>query len=255
MTVRSTTSAGQDESPDWQPLNNTYARSNNATPMSIPLVPAYKECTAPNTTHRGMNTPSCYGPRPESNWLTVGTSDFNGAAANSIGKLRISVFCNGGAVGETPPCLTTPGDQLDGKMVVSITDVRCQGVSGGCSAALADFTGELTMFPFFRVTDKNNGPTGVGPSGNATLSDLSAGFVVPCTPTPSTSVGSTCSITTSIDSVMGSSTAIAEQKRAIWELTGGLGDERSIRLLDGGSDGLAVTITNSVFAVGGLFFP
>jgi hypothetical protein len=99
-------------------------------------------------------------------------------------------------------------------------------------------------------------PTGVGPSGNGTLTDLSAGFTVPCVTTPSTSVGSTCSITTTIDTVMGTNTAIAEQKRAIWELTGGLGaDKRSLRLLDGGADGLSATVNNSLFAVGGLFFP
>jgi hypothetical protein len=247
--------AGQDESPDWQPLNSSYARPSAATPMSIPLVPAYKECTTPQTTHRAINLPSCYAPKPESNHLTVGTNDFNGAAANSTGKVRINVFCNGGAAGELPPCLTTSGDQLDGKVTVSLTDVRCQGVSGGCAGALADYTGELYLFAGFRVTDKNNGPTGVGPSGNATVTDLNVDFSVPCAGTLSGSVGSTCSVTTSIDSVLGTSTAIAEQKRGIWELVSNSpSDIRSIRLHDGGANGV-FNITDPVFAVGGLFFP
>ena len=217
-------------------------------------MPAYKQCTSPNTTHRGItNEPSCFAPKPESDWLTVGTSDFNGAAANSTGKLRISVFCNGGGVGEPVPCLTTPGDQLDGKVVVSISDVRCKGVSRGCSGALADYTGQLYLFAGFRVTDKNNGPTGVGPSANGTTTGLNVDS--PCRVRhPSTSVGSTCSATTSIDAVLGSSTAIAEQKRGIWELAGVGGGDRAVQLFDGGANGV-FRIGDTVFAVGGLFFP
>ena len=101
-------SAGHDEAPDWQPLNNTYARPVGASPMRLPFVPAYKPCTAPNTAHRGFNQPSCYGPKPESNWLTVGTPDYNGAAANSLGYVRFSAFCNGGAPGEAT---TLPDDR------------------------------------------------------------------------------------------------------------------------------------------------
>ena len=246
-------SAGQDEAPDWQPLNNTYARPVGASPMRLPFVPAYKQCTAPDTSHRGFIQPSCYAPKPESNWLTVGTPDYNGAAANSSGYVRFSPFCNGGAPGEAIPCLTTPGDQLDGRIELSLTDVRCQGVSTGCTGALADYTGQLRFFADFRLTDKNSGPTGVGPSANATTTGLSVDFAVPCTATGSTAVGATCSITTSSDAVLGSNTAIAEQKRGIWELGGGLFD-RSIRLFDGGSNG-TYDIGDTVFATAGLFFP
>ena len=245
-------SANHDEAPDWQPLNNTYARPVGASPARLPFVPAYKPCTTPNTTHRGFNQPSCYGPKPESNWLTVGTPDYNGAGANSSGYVRISAFCNGGAVGEVPPCLTTPGDQLDGKIVLTMSDVRCQGVSTGCTGALADYTALLWFFADFRVTDKNNGPTGVGPSANGTM-ELSVDFGVPCTATPATGVGATCSITTSIDAVLGSNTAIAEQKRGIWEL-GGNAFDRNIRLYDGGSNG-TYNPGDTVFATAGLFFP
>ena len=247
-------SAGQDESPDWQPLNNTYARPKSASPISLPLVPAYKECTAPNTTHRGFTQPGCYGPKPESSWLTVGTPDYNGAGANSVGSLRMAAFCNGGAVGEQPPCLTTAGDQLDGKIQLTLSDVRCQAASGGCASALADYTGQLWLFAHFRLTDKNFGPAGtVGPSGNATSTNLTVDFGVPCTATGSTTIGSTCSITTSFDAVLGSSNAVAEQKRGVWELNGGLGG-RSIALYDGGSNGV-FGIGDTVFATAGLFFP
>ena len=136
--------------------------------------------------------------------------------------------------------------------MLSITDVRCQGTSTGCTGALADYTGQLWFFSDFRLTDKNSGPTGVGPSANATTTGLTVDFGVPCTATGSTAVGSTCSITTSIDAVLGSSTAIAEQKRGIWELGGGF--DRNIRLYDGGSNGV-YDIGDTLFATAGLFFP
>src|SRR4029079_5724523 len=92
--------------------------------------------TSSGTNHLGaLSAGSCLGPSPESDYLTVGTPDFNGAVANSTGSLKLGVFCNGGAAGEAPPCSTTAGDQLDGKIDVSVTDVRCRGASGGCAGA------------------------------------------------------------------------------------------------------------------------
>jgi hypothetical protein len=230
-----------DNFPDWQPINRTYARPAGGTPLRVPLVPAYKQCNANEATHRGSwNSQACYAPAPESNFLTVGTPDFNGQPANSSGSLRVDVFCNGGAVGETAPCTTTAGDQLDGQIVVNLTDVRCQGTSGGCSSGpLSDYTGNLRAVTQFRVTDKNNGPTGVGPSANATTQDVP--------------LGATCTVTTSIDAILGGNTAVAEQKRAIWQLGGSGAD---ISLFDGGPDGVAQTIgDNTLFATAGLFFP
>ncbi len=244
-----------DEYPDWQPIANTYARPAGATPLRVPLVPAYKQCTAPQTAHRGtVTTPSCYGPTPESTYLTVGTPDFNGAASNSSGSLRIDVFCNGGGPTEAPPCLTTAGDQLDGRITVSVTDVRCAGTSGSCAGGpLADYSGNLRAIAQFRITDKNNGPTGTGFSANATVQDMPLAFNVPCTTTVDTAVGATCSLTSSVDAVLGGNTAITEQKRAIWQLTG---SDSDVRLFDGGADGVAQTTgDNTLFMAAGLFFP
>jgi hypothetical protein len=77
-----------------------------------------------------------------------------------------------------------------------------------------------------------------------------------------TNVGSTCSITTSIDSqIGGSGDGISEQKRAIWQLaptttvSNTSGCPSDVRIFDGGSHGAAGTFDNAEFAVGGLFFP
>lgn len=93
----------------------------------------------------------------------------------------------------------------------------------------------------------------VGPSANATLTDLALGFAVPCATTASTTTGATCSVTTAIDAVYGGNTAVTEGKRAIWQLTGTGSD---VRLLDGGADGVAQTLgDDTVFATAGVFFP
>jgi Tol biopolymer transport system component len=250
-----TINSSDDNFPDWQPLDGTYARPRGATPVSVPLVPAYKQCTSPVTGHRGsLSAGACYAPSPESSYLTVGTPDYNGVGANSVGTLRIDAYCNGGAAGEQPPCSTTLGDQLDGKITVSITDVRCRATSGGCAGgALSDYTGNLWASIGMRITDKNNGPTGVGPSANGTLNDLALAFTVPCATTAATTAGATCSVTTGIDAVFGGNTAVTEGKRAIWQLTGSGSD---IRLLDGGADGVAQTLgDDTLFATAGLFFP
>jgi hypothetical protein len=226
----------------------SYARPKGATPLRVSLVPAYRQCTAPSTTHRGaISAPSCYAPSPESAYLTAGTPDFNGQAANSIGFVLLKAFCSG--VADTPPCLANAGDQLDGKLTMNITDVRCAKTGGGCSGPLADYGGDLLFDTTFRITDKNNGP-GTGLAANGTVTDLPLRFGVLCATTASTTVGSTCSASTSVDAVLGGDTAVAEQKRAIWQVVG------EVKLYDGGGDGVGSTRgDDTLFATSGVFFP
>ncbi len=230
-----------DEAADWQPINRSYARPRGATPVRISLVPSYVPCASPTTTHRGAITkPSCYGPTPESNYLTVGSPEFNNLQPNSIGFALFRV--------------RTAAPE-DGTIQVSITDVRCKQTSTGCSGgALSDYSGSLQFEANFRITDKNNGPTGFGASANGTVTETPLSFVVPCTTTAATNVGSTCSVTASIDAVLGGATAVDDGKRAIWEMAA-FSDGRVIRLSDGGADGNGATAGNTIYAAGGLFFP
>jgi hypothetical protein len=228
---RLTVNTAIDDWADWQPVLRNYARPKGASPKREPLVPAYKPCTAPNTTHQApLSFGSCNPPQPASSFLTVGTPDFNGQAANSIGSVLFSVKA------------TVPADGL---IDVSLTDVRCQGTSGGCSGgALSDYSGELRFDTSFRITDKLSG--GANPSG--TVTDLPLRVAVPCTPTVSTTVGSTCAISTTINTVVGAS-AIVAGKRAIWQPSG------DVKLYDGGATGVAGHPSATIFAVGGLFYP
>jgi Tol biopolymer transport system component len=224
-----------DGGPDWQAANRTYARPKAATPLRVSLVPAYKQCNpvlAP-ASHRGsISAPSCYEPTPESKYLTVGTADFNGQAPNWVSYVLFK---------------TITGDT---SIDVSTTDIRCQGTSGGCSnGALADYTDDLRFDATFRITDKGNGPVTTGPSVNGTVTDIPLRFNVPCTTTGDTTIGSTCSTSTTVNALLGP-TAIVAGRRAIWQLNG------DVKLYDGGADGVATTTgDNTLFATGGLFIP
>jgi hypothetical protein len=203
-----------------------HARPRGATPFLVPLVPAYETCTSPNARHHApISQDACNPARPESSHLTVGTPDANGQGANFIGSVRIDSRT------------TAP---QDGLISVSTTDVRCVGTSGGCSSgALADYVGNLLFEASFRITDK-----GSGGAGGATVVDIPLRFPVgaPCQSTTSGTVGSTCSINTTLIAQLGAS-AIVAGERAIWELIG------EVKLYDGGPDGVATTPSdNTLFA-------
>ena len=121
--------------------------------------------------------------------------------------------------------------------------------------ALSDYSGSLLFEANFRITDKNNGPTGFGASANGTVTETPLSFVVPCTTTAATNVGVHVLGYSSIDAVLGGATAVDDGKRAIWEMVA-FSDGRVIRLSDGGADGNgATTAGNTIYAAGGLFFP
>jgi hypothetical protein len=237
-----------DQSPDWQPVVKQYARPQAAGGRKIALVPTFQQCgpTQTNSTPKSQPTRlSCVSPKAGSSYLTLGSPEANGAPANGNGLVKLNVFCNGGASGEAPPCSTTPGDQLDARVIVSQTDVRCQGTSGSCpSGALSDYVGNLMLELAIRATDRTSGGFGA-----ATIEDFQVRVPVLCTAITTGNVGSTCSVTTSLDAALGSTTAITEGKRTIWEV-------QSTRVYDGGADGVATTLgDNTLFLSDGLFFP
>jgi hypothetical protein len=204
-----------------------YARPKGASPLRASLVPAFNQCTAPNRTHGApLAFGSCAPPVQSSAQLTVGAPDSNGAGANSIGAVTYSVI-----VGNP-----TPPNDADVKLTVSMTDVRVK-------ATLADYTGQLQVDAGARVTDRLNGPSSDEP---ATGTDTSFPVTVPCAATGSTTIGSTCSVSTTFNAVTPG--AIVESQRAIWEL----GD---VKVFDGGPDGVASTGPNTLFARQGVFVP
>ena len=208
---------------------SVYARPKGATPVNVSLVPAFEACAAPDREHGPpLDEPSCAPPVQTSPRLTVGSPDANALAAQSTGALRLD------AVLDDPG---TSGDDSDILVRVSITDVRHTG-------DLSDYTSELDARLFVRLTDRANG----GAANEAgTISDTALRLPVQCTGTANQSIGATCALATTLNSVLPG--AVAQGRRSIWALD-------KVEVYDGGPDGLASTSTgNTLFETQGVFVP
>ena len=220
--TRLTTSPAFDGQPDWQPIPiNSYARPKSANWNRVSLVPAFKQCTAPNRTHGPpLDSGSCAPPQRSSSALTVGTPDANGAPVSASGHVIYEAQAGNGM---------TTADEADVNLRATIKDVRNAGT-------LSDYGGALSVATGLRVTDKNNTPHPGGP-GAATASDGSLAFDVPCTATADPDVGSTCSVVTSADAVLAG--MVKERVRSVWQLG-------RVEVYDG---------TDTLFMTQGVFVP
>ena len=218
----------------YVPTSPGFVRAKGASPFRVPFVPAFNACSAPNRVHGLPDFPggtnpdgSCDPPVQSSSQLTIGAPDANGAPLKGQGSLNVLAI---------PGNTGTTADEADARFTISMTDVR------RTTAGLPDYTGQLQLETSIRVTDKNNGPSEVG-----TMQDTPFRVTVPCVATGDTTVGSTCSVNTTADAVVGAGT-IQEGKRSSWQLG-------QVRLNDGGADGLASTTPNSPFMVQGVMVP
>jgi hypothetical protein len=194
--------------PDWQPVHPGYVRPKSATVVRASLVPAYIQCTSPNRTHGPpLAFSSCNPPQERSAVLTAGTPDANGAVANLVGSTNLEVLAGNPA---------TPADDADVAVTISITDVRCGTANAACPGGTgSDYEGDLLgALTALQITDRLNtppGPDGVPGTANGVL-----GMPVQCTATASTTVGATCSLSTTLDALLPG--AVREGKRSVWEL-------------------------------------
>jgi hypothetical protein len=211
---------------------HSYPRPRGATPMAASLVPAYKRCTSPTATHGApLAYPSC-PVAVASSYLTMGTPDSNGATANAMGSLKMTV---------TRP---TSGS---GDIAVSsqMTDVRCVPATapGVCNSANAtdgpDYSGQLQANTIVRLTDMSNATA-------QTVVDIPFPFSYGCANTAGTSVGGTCTAATSANAVVPGMVKAGE--RAIWGLD-------QMQVFDGGADGNTSTADNTLFLTQGVFVP
>jgi dipeptidyl aminopeptidase/acylaminoacyl peptidase len=225
---------------DWQ-ARGSYARPKAASPIYLPLVPAYKECEEPpNRMHSAPLAFGSCGP-PEASedcagsdpcplsppHLTLGTPDANGQRAQSTAFVRLHTVLGDPA---------TEADEADVTVDVSVTDVRSR-------SDLSDYTGELQARTVVRMTDYLSGP---GSNEPGTVEDFEFPFTVRCSETPDQALGATCLARTSFDAILPGS--VPERARAIWQL-------ETVRLYDGGADGQADTGPNTLFEQQGIFLP
>jgi hypothetical protein len=178
-----------------------YARPKSASPVQVSLVPAYRECTAPNAQHGPpLAHPSCNPPAQESQSLTVGTPDANGSGAHATAWVRYSV---------RPGDPATPADEADVRVSLSATDVRVR-------SDLSDYAGGVKVATSVRITDRGNAPAAGGGTDPATVADLPLEIPAGCAGTAASQVGGTCDLVTTIDSVLPG--AVREGDRAIWQM-------------------------------------
>jgi dipeptidyl aminopeptidase/acylaminoacyl peptidase len=186
---------GGGASPDWQPMPvdtpGAYARPKGATPLRVSLVPAYRPCTAPDKTHGApLAFPSCTPSAYLNSNLTIGVGDGAPLPAKSIGSVRLDLV----------PGTSGPPDDSDVYIRFSLTNVSVSWNS-------SDYTGELIASVPVRLTD-TSGATA------ATTQDFPFSFVVPCTATSDTTLGASCKLTTTADTVLPGSAP--EGNRSIW---------------------------------------
>jgi hypothetical protein len=222
-----------------QPAVGMHARPKSATPLRVPLVPAFAECLTPNRTHAlipPVQPGSCSPPVQASPNLTFGSPDANGAPANGSAFIRFKLLGVQGG----------PDDE-DVEMTTSVVDVRCRAGVTACGNSNAqdgaDYVGELETIPTLRITDHANG---TGGTETATMADFDLPYAVSCLATSDTATGATCDTVTSFDAQIPG--AVPEGKRMLVQL-----DQMSIS--DGGPDGVAATPDNETFLVQGVFAP
>src|SRR5215218_142854 len=218
-----------------QVASATHVRPKGATPLRASLVPAFKQCTAPNRTHGApLAFPSCNPPVQTSNFLTIGSPDANGAGANSVGFILLKVKT------------TSPEDVL---ITATITDVRCKAATSAtvCNSANAadgpDYSGEVQGNAIIRITDHYNGPA---LNEAATVQDIPFPVNTPCANTTATTEGGRCATTTSANAVVPGS--VKDAQRAVIEVG-------QLQINDGGADGAVATADNTLFEVQGIFIP
>jgi hypothetical protein len=178
-----------------------YPRPGSATPLRVPLILAYQQCTSPNATHaQPLNDPSCTPAALESTLLRTGA----GGLGSAFAKLRVQVG--------NP--MTIP-DEADIAIDVFASDVR--------KADNTDYTGQLVLATDLRMTDMANGTSG---ADSATVPDTRFEFPLSCVDNGGAG-GGTCSITTTADTLLAG--LVKEGKRAILSAL-------AIRLLDAGAN-------------------
>jgi hypothetical protein len=218
----------------------THPRPKGATPFRVSIVPSFKQCTSPNRTHGApLAFPSCNPPVQTSSYLTVGSPDANGAAANSVASVRLDVQAG------------VPGPPEDSDVLIksSGSDIRCTPAGGVavCGTANAadgpDYSGELQGNAIIRISDHYNGPN---LNEAATVQDIPFPVNATCVATTSTSTGGLCTANTSANATVPGS--VKDTQRSVVEI-------QQIQISDGGADGQVSTPDNTLFGVQGIFIP
>jgi hypothetical protein len=182
-----------------------YPRPGGGTPLSVPLAPAFRECTsaAQDSNHISpLASDSCSDPELES---TVLSTSSTGAAG---GRFHLDVL---------PGLVSTPEDEADVRIAAFASDVRAATTGD-------DYSGNVILAAGLRLTDGANGSYGLAPG---TVEDFRLDVPILCAATPASTAGSDCNSTTSADTLVPG--LVEESRRSILSTL-------SVEVLDAGPD-------------------
>ena len=181
-----------------------YPRPGGATPVRVPMVPAFAACTSPNSNHvPPLDSPSCTPATLESSLLTT-SSQGRGA-----GILRMEAVLGNPA---------TPEDEADIRVLLSTTDIK--RASDG-----SDYPGQLVFSVGLRITDRANSSFDTTPG---TVQDSRFDIPISCGTTADDAIGSSCNLNLSTDVIVPG--FIKEGRRSVISTF-------NVRVLDAGADG------------------
>jgi hypothetical protein len=235
----------------------THVRPRGASPKLDALAIAYRTCAQVNKVHGGPATspltglPSC-DPVQESPFLTTGTPDANGAAAQMVGTVK-----------QTVVSAPSPSDI---KLTADITDVRCRPpiapnpalcVPNGPAGTPPAYQGMTDVVVPIRVTDHCNygpgGPPGpcpaAAPSSGTVAQTVILDFPMKCAVPAVVNIGGECSVTTSWNARYGGIVPPPGMNGSRMNIEVGV-----VHVTDG-SDSGQPNPNNNVFATSGLFSP
>jgi hypothetical protein len=257
-------------------------RPAGATPIAASVVIAYKPCNAADpagSTHNPANLPgdACLSGSPSFGQftprLTAGDPIVNNNPLGFRGNVRLSVT-------QGPTDVQFPSGAPSGNYV---NDVRCTpayntgnpavcgaapgsgnlAIGGGASAN-PDYSGDLNVIAYIRITDQaNSGPVGGPYTSDATIKDLAFAVAADCATTPATNIGGTCLPRHASANAL--CACVASGKRSNIEVGVGtpsatLPAAGGIFSMDGGNDGVVTdlvpdTDSPAPFTRQGLFLP
>jgi hypothetical protein len=188
-----------------QTASANIVRPQGATPIGASQVLAYAPCNTANpagSTHNPANLPgdACIPPAQFTPRLTAGDPVVNGSGVNFRGNVRLSVTL-------APSDVQFPSGAPSGNFV---QDVRCTAGYAGANPVVCgapgsgnviaagaspnpDYTGDLNVVAYIRITDQaNSGPTGGPYTSDATIKDLAFAVAADCSVSAATNIGATC---------------------------------------------------------------
>jgi hypothetical protein len=175
-----------------------FPRSKGASPTSASLVPASDQCTSGNRTHGSpLSFSSCAPPQLSSGVLTIGSPDANGVGVNFTGSVKFTTVAGDSA---------TAADEADVRVRVTLSDIRNK-------PSLTDYVGRLLMRSDLQITDNSNAQETPDPG---TVQTINYQAPVDCVATPSTTIGASCSLSTTADALVPGT--VTEDRRSVWQL-------------------------------------